>query len=186
MTAKMRRRLRLEEDPNHDSLVTFDINEYLIENFSLTATQRKSVWTLCQNDPEFDWTLVEDQIDDVVYQLAEDDPSIELPEYEEVTEEDAEESAEPDYDGCLILDVFDYILQQYPKVSDDQAIEIVDHMNSDESFDLGPIYDYFDFYVNAYASEIDDTLDLTQHEEEEEEEDDDDEYDNNNTDDKLE
>ena len=69
-TPAERRALFFDEDPDYDPCLIFDINEYLIENFPmLTAKQRKAVWTSCQNDEDFDFTDLEDQVDECVEDL---------------------------------------------------------------------------------------------------------------------
>ena len=82
-------------------MISVDINEYLIEEWpKLTLAQRKAVWTLCQNDEEFDFDPIYEQIDTMVVQLAETDKTIDLSdvelfddedEYEEEYEDDEEE-----------------------------------------------------------------------------------------------
>ena len=61
--ASERRALYLQDDPDYDPFIGVDINEYLIENYNLTLKQRRSVWTLCQADEDFDFQSVYDDID---------------------------------------------------------------------------------------------------------------------------
>ena len=59
-----RRALFYEDDPDYDPFVGIDVNEYLIENHkSLTLKQRRSVWTLCQQDEDFNFEPIYDEID---------------------------------------------------------------------------------------------------------------------------
>ena len=59
-----RRALFYEDDPDYDPFVGVDVNEYLIENHkSLTLKQRRSVWTLCQQDESFNYEPIYDEID---------------------------------------------------------------------------------------------------------------------------
>lgn len=100
-SATERRALYYENDDSHDPMISVDINEYLIEEWpKLTLAQRKAVWTLCQNDEDFDFDPIYEQIDTMVVQLAETDKTIDLSdvelfddedEYEEEYEEDEEE-----------------------------------------------------------------------------------------------
>ena len=100
-SATERRALYYENDDSHDPMISVDINEYLIEEWpKLTLAQRKAVWTLCQNDEEFDFDPIYEQIDTMVVQLAETDKTIDLydvelfddeDEYEEEYEDDEEE-----------------------------------------------------------------------------------------------
>ena len=170
-----RRALSYEDNDDYDPNITVDINEYLIENWpTLTLKQRTSVWSLCQNDEDFDLESIYEQIDDWVYQLAEDDPNVELGEDEEddtsgvgfgEDEDDEDEDDENDdgsLDGYLIVDVISYLSDKYPNISEDQLFEISDHMNSDECFNEEVLCNYMDAYVKQYASEVDKTIDLTE------------------------
>ena len=68
-----RRALFLENDPDYDPFVGVDVNEYLIECYpTLTAKQRKSVWTSCQSDVDFDFEAIYEQIDAWVDYLFDD------------------------------------------------------------------------------------------------------------------
>ena len=91
------RRALSAEDSEIDTTMYLDINEYLIGNWTtLTLKQRQAVWYSCQNDDEFDWSSVEQQIDDWVEALAEGNPDWVLPEEDnvELTEEELEQNAE--------------------------------------------------------------------------------------------
>ena len=69
-TPAERRALFYSEDPDYDPCIIYDINAYLIENFKmLTLKQRRAVWTNVQNDEEFDWEPIQEQIDDWVEEL---------------------------------------------------------------------------------------------------------------------
>ena len=59
-----RRALYYEDDPDYDPFVGVDVNEYLIENYEgLTLKQRKAIWTLCQNDEDFNYDPIYEEID---------------------------------------------------------------------------------------------------------------------------
>lgn len=74
-----RRALFLQSDPDYDPFVGIDVNEYLIEEWpQLTLKQRRSVWTICQSDEDFDFTGIYEQIDATVCLLAETDSTIDL------------------------------------------------------------------------------------------------------------
>ena len=62
-----RRSLYYEDDEKYDPYLSLDVNEYLISEWpTLSLKQRRGVWTLAQNDEDFDWSSVEEQIDDYV------------------------------------------------------------------------------------------------------------------------
>lgn len=166
MGAKAERRsLYYESIEGFDPTLSIDVNEYLIEYWpKLNLKQRTSVWSLCQNDEEFDYGSIHDQIDDWVYQLAEDDPQVNLGEDDESDEESDddlnEEEDDESLDGYLIVDVVSYLSNKYPNITEEQLFAVSDHMNSDESFSWDVLYTYMDYYVKQYASEVDNTIDL--------------------------
>ena len=88
-----RRRQLVLEDAELDFSVSLDVNEYLIDNWpTLTFANRKSVWHNCDNDEDFDWSSIEDQVDQAVYDLAEADPKVVLPEESEDDDEEENET----------------------------------------------------------------------------------------------
>ena len=59
-----RRALYYEDDPDYNPFVGVDVNEYLIEHHkTLTLKQRRSVWTLCQQDEDFNFDPIYEEID---------------------------------------------------------------------------------------------------------------------------
>ena len=97
-SATERRALYYENDDSHDPMISVDINEYLIEEWpKLTLAQRKAVWTLCQNDEEFDFDPIYEQIDTMVVQLAETDKTIDLSDVE-IIDDDEEDEYEDEYE----------------------------------------------------------------------------------------
>ena len=111
-----RRHLVQEDKEDFDCCLTFDVNEYLIDNWpTLTFRNRQSVWSICQNNDEFDWDVVEDQIIDCIYDLAEADSTVVLP-----AEEDGSEDEEDDsfYDD-VISSVSNYIEYTYEDMEDE-------------------------------------------------------------------
>ena len=76
MAAKDRRDRYFHFDKNYDPLLGLNVDEYLIKRHpQLSAVQRKSVWITCQRDQNFDWSPVEDQIDQCVTKLYDDNNS---------------------------------------------------------------------------------------------------------------
>ena len=182
MAAKSERRaLFYEDNQEFDPTISVDINEYLIEQWpTLTLKNRTSVWTLCQNDEDFDFDSIYEQIDDWVYTLAEEDPDVNLGEdeasddeftdnelIEDEDDEDEDEDEDEDYwdddlDGYLIFDIVGYLCEKYPNMTDEQMFSISDHMNSDDCFNSNVLYTFTDDYVKQYACEVDNTIDLTE------------------------
>lgn len=76
MAAKDRRERFHHFDKNYDPLLSFNVDEYLMQEHSrLSAKQRKSVRVLCQNNQDFDWTSVKDQIDQCANKIYDDSNS---------------------------------------------------------------------------------------------------------------
>ena len=93
-TKAERRALYYEDQSDYDPFLGIDANEYLIEDWPmLTLKQRKAVISICQYDEDFDWTPINEQIDQAVITLAETDKTIDLSnvEWEEEEEEESEE-----------------------------------------------------------------------------------------------
>ena len=89
--AAERRALFYEEQSEFDPFLGIDANEYLIEDWpKLTLKQRRAVWSTCQNDGDFDWSSVHEQLDQAVLVLAERDKTIDLSDVEIIEEEDEE------------------------------------------------------------------------------------------------
>lgn len=178
MGAKSERRtLYYESDDEFDPTICVDINEYLIENWpTLTLKQRTSVWTLCQDDEDFDYESIHDQIDDWVIQLADGDPNVDLGEDDldeddadvDEVDEDEDEDEDDSLDGYLIVDAVGHFADKYPNLTEEQMFEVSDHMNSEDSFSWDVLYTYMDAYIKQYAAEVDNTLDLEENTEESE------------------
>ena len=168
MGANSRRELYYESDDNFDPFIKLDINEYLIETWpQLTLKQRTSVWTMAQNDEEFDFSPIEDQIDEFVYQLAETDSTVELPPQDDSEDEDDEDEED---DGLFYIDVWEYLEFYWPQLTEEQlegiSGSIMDDYESDD-FNYDPINEVFDSYVEQYATDVDPSIDLNYDDEEE-------------------
>tara|TARA_R100001163_G_C4926134_1_gene104173 strand:- start:15 stop:530 length:516 start_codon:yes stop_codon:yes gene_type:complete len=149
MSANERRALYYSADDNHDPYVQVDINEYLIENWpTLNLKDRKCIWTLCQNDEEFSFDEIHDQIDNIVYVYAEANDSVSLPAEDEETEDTSEDELDDDdvdTDNCVVVDVFDYISETY-NLNEEKVNELTDELIEDDDL-LDVIAAYIDDYV---------------------------------------
>ena len=149
MSANERRALFYSADDNHDPFVQVDVNEYLIDIWpDLNLKQRKCIWTLCQNDEEFVFDEIHDQIDNMVYVYAETDDSVSLPPEDEEDEgatEDEYDDDDVDADNCVIVDVFDYISETY-NLNEEKVNELTDELIEDDDL-LDVIAAYIDDYV---------------------------------------
>ena len=138
MSANERRALYYSAVDEHDPYVQVDINEYLIENWPvLNLKQRKCIWTLCQNDEDFVFDEIHDQIDAHVFAYAESDDSVVLPSEDESDEEET--------DSCLLFDVFEYISDSF-ELDDEKVNELTDQLIDDDGL-LSTMASYIDDYV---------------------------------------
>ena len=120
MGATTRRNLYYEADQEYDPNLTVDVNEYLIDNWpQLSLKQRTSVWTIAQGDEEFDYDSLYEQLDDIVYELAETDKTIELPPEDDEDDEDEDEDDDP----TIYVNVLDYLEDNWPDLTEDQKAQ---------------------------------------------------------------
>ena len=169
MGATSRRNLYYEHDQDFDPNIVIDVNEYLIENWpQLSLKQRTSVWTNAQNDEEFDYDVVYNQIDEYVYDLAEEDTTIELPP-EEPDEDDEDDEDEDDDEPIVYVNILEYLDEGWPDLTEDQKQAITDTIMDDDDFDFETIYQLFDEYVIDYAENVDTSIDLSQLDDDDEE-----------------
>ena len=113
-----RRNLYYAFDEGHDPSITLDVNEYLIDEWpTLSLKARRAVWTVCQNNEDFDLSAIEDQIDDAVYTCAEQNPElgIELPD----DDEEDEDSDDEDLKDAL----HDFVSNYYDEDLDDEELQ---------------------------------------------------------------
>ena len=157
MGATTRRNLYYNSDQEYNPNLTVDINEYLIDTWpQLSLKQRTSVWTIAQDDEEFDYESLYEQIDDIIYELAETDKTIELPPEDEESDEDDE-----DDEPVIYVNVLDYLNDGWPDLTEDQKTAIKDKIMNDDDFDFEVIYELFDEYVVEYAKTVDNSIDVS-------------------------
>ena len=149
--AAERRALLLESNDDYNPFLTIDINEYLIEEFpTLTAKQRQSVWHLCQNDEDFDYESIHDQIDDWVFEYAESDPNVVLDDSPSTDEEDEEvdDQDEDDLDSLVYVDVEAYLQDNYDGFDEDEIPYLAELITY--KFDYSSVYEQIDRIVSNY------------------------------------
>ena len=149
--AAERRALLLESNDDYNPFLTIDINEYLIEEFpTLTAKQRQSVWYLCQNDEDFDYESIHDQIDDWVFEYAESDPNVVLDDSPSTDEEDEEvdDQDEDDLDSLVYVDVEAYLQDNYDDFEEDEIPYLTELITY--KFDYSSVYEQIDQIVSNY------------------------------------
>jgi len=145
--ASERRALLLESDDDYDPYLTVDVNEYLIEEYpTLTAKQRQSVWSLCQNDEDFDYEAINEQIDNWVYEYAETDPTVVLPEASD--EDDEDDDDEDEFESLVYVDVEEYLQDSYDGIDEEELPYIVELITF--KFDYSSVYEQIDQIVTNY------------------------------------
>ena len=145
-----RRQLVLNDIENFDSCLTFDVNEYCIENWpTLTLKNRQAVWASLQNDPDFDWDSITDQIDTFIYEEAERNPRFVINNTDDETDEDDDEDDE--YTDQLRDALANYVLEYW------------DDMDQEDEETLDDLYSYLittiDEAVDEYYSDDSDETD---------------------------
>lgn len=151
MSANQRRALFRQNDNDFDCSIHFDVNEYLIENWpTLPERGRKSVWTLAQTDEEFDFSSIEEQVDDYVYVYAESSPTWSLP--DDLEDEEDEEEDEEDDGWYLSVDLYEYYAENWPSLTSAQVDEAVTLAYYSETMDWQPIYNQLDAIVSELLS----------------------------------
>jgi len=148
--AAERRALLLEADDTYDPFLTIDVNEYLIKEFpTLSAKQRQSVWHLCQNDEDFDYDPIHDQIDDWVFEYAESDPNVVLENSSHTAEEeDDDDQDEDDLDSLVFVDVEEYLQENFDGFEEDEIPYLLELITY--KFDYSSVYEQIDQIVSNY------------------------------------
>jgi hypothetical protein len=161
--ASERRALLLEADDSYNPFLAVDVNEYLIEDFStLTIKQRTSVVHLCQNDEDFDYSSIYEQIDDKVYEYAETNSEVVLEELSDIDEDEYEE--DDSFESLVYVDVKQHLQDNYEEMDDDELAYMTDFITY--KFDYSSVYDQIDQIVSNYNDgQYDDELEEISEEE---------------------
>ena len=143
-----RRRLFFENDSEYNPSLTFDVNEYLIEEWPmLSAKARKAVWITCQNDDQFDYSHIEEQVDEHVYAYAETDPSVELPTI------DPDDDEEEDVPPLFTFNLQDYFDEYWPTLTEEQSTYFAFQIINEDVLDLSDFTQSIDNVIFAAAEE---------------------------------
>jgi len=105
-----RRSLYYENDEKYDPYLSLDVNEYLISEWPmLSLKQRRGVWTMAQNDSDFDWSSIEEQVNAYASTFI---------------EEDSQDDEDEDEDISYLTDaVSDYIYDYWDEAENDEKID---------------------------------------------------------------
>lgn len=163
-----RRALYYEDEDGHDPSLSIDVNEYLIENYeAISLKQRRSIWSLCQNDEDFDYSSIEEQIDSWVIKFAKTDPTmnvtkkitdyidpseLEDKEYDEEEYDEDEEDDEDYEDETVYVDVREYLEDKFEDIPEEEIQEIVQVAQA--YIDYTPIIEQLDVIVDEYYDDL--------------------------------
>ena len=141
--AAQRRQLVQNDIEDFDCCLTFDVNEYCIEEWpTLTLKNRQSVWSSLQNDEDFNWDQVIEQIDAFIMKEAKTNPRFVLDDTENETNEGDDETTDELKDALYnyVFDHWDDMDQEEDDVLEDlfsvlitTIDEAVDEYYSDNS-----------------------------------------------------
>ena len=119
--AANRRQLVQEDIENFDCCLTFDVNEYCIENWpTLTFKNRQAVWASLQSQEDFDWSSIITQIDDFIVVKASTSSRFVIPDTESETDE-----IDDQYTDELKDALSNYVLEYWDDMDqeDDEVLE---------------------------------------------------------------
>ena len=164
-----RRALYYEDDETFDPTISVDVNEYLIQNYeAVSLKQRRAIWSLCQNDEEFDYSSIEDQIDDWVFKYAETDPEMNTT-FKDDSNSDSEEEEESDEIEDLIhINIREYLDDSYEDMPSDESDDLIHVIQS--FIDWEPVYKQIEVMIDEYYNgDYEDFLNGNEDDDEEEE-----------------
>jgi hypothetical protein len=146
-----RRALYYEDDETFNPVLSVDVNEYLIQNYeAITLKQRRAIWSLCQNDEDFDYSSIEDQIDQWVCNYAATDLDMDVT-FKVDSNSDLEETdeEEPDEIEDLIhVDIREYLDDSYENMPDDETDDLIYIIQS--LIDWKPVYKQMEVMIDKY------------------------------------
>ena len=119
--AANRRQLVQNDIEEFDCCLTFDVNEYCIENWpTLTFKNRQAVWSSLQNDDNFDWSPIESAIDNFIQEEAKSNPRFVIDDTEDETDEEDDQETDELKDA-----LYNYVIANWDDMDqeDDEVLE---------------------------------------------------------------
>lgn len=161
--ASERRALLLEADDSYNPFLAVDVNEYLIDEFpTLTIKQRTSVVHLCQNDEDFDYSPIHNQIDEKLYEYAETNPEVILDEVSDDSVVESDDEVNEDEDDQSVYDImYTHLEEEWPQLTEDQMDAISNSLVEKQD----ELHDFLDLFIFDYANATDPSIDVSQMEE---------------------
>ena len=135
---KLNRRQLHKDSSGLDLTLSFDVDEYLIEEWpTLTAAQRRSVWAMASNDEDFEWDDIESQLDLYVGDILQTE-----------ADEEAGDEEWSELDNCVWVDLYDHL--EYEGEDLDDLVEYIK-----EQFDYTNCYRQIALLKANFLSRID-------------------------------
>jgi hypothetical protein len=156
--ASERRALLLEADDSYNPFLTVNVNEYLIDEFpTLTIKQRTSVVHLCQNDEDFDYSSIHNQIDEKLYEHAETNPEVILDEVSDDSVVELDDEADENDQSVYDL-MYTHLEEEWPQLTEDQMDAISKSLVEKQD----ELHDFLDLFIFDYANATDPSIDVSQ------------------------
>lgn len=156
--ASERRALLLEADDSYNPFLTVNVNEYLIDEFpTLTIKQRTSVVHLCQNDEDFDYSSIHDQIDEKLYEHAETNPEVILDEVSDDSVVELDDEADENDQSVYDL-MYTHLEEEWPQLTEDQMDAISNSLVEKQD----ELHDFLDLFIFDYANATDPSIDVSE------------------------
>ena len=156
--ASERRALLLEADDSYNPFLTVNVNEYLIDEFpTLTIKQRTSVVHLCQNDEDFDYSSIHNQIDEKLYEHAETNPEVILDEVSDDSVVELDDEADENDQSVYDL-MYTHLEEEWPQLTEDQMDAISNSLVEKQD----ELHDFLDLFIFDYANATDPSIDVSQ------------------------
>jgi hypothetical protein len=156
--ASERRALLLEADDSYNPFLTVNVNEYLIDEFpTLTIKQRTSVVHLCQNDEDFDYSSIHNQIDEKLYEHAETNPEVILDEVSDDSVVELDDEADENDQSVYDL-MYTHLEEEWPQLTEDQ-MDVISNSLVEKQDEL---HDFLDLFICDYANATDPSIDVSE------------------------
>ena len=114
--AANRRQLVQNDIEDFDCCLSFDVNEYCIENWpTLNFKNRQATWASLQNDEDFNWDSVTEQIDAFIYAEAARNPRFVIDTTDDETDEDDDQETDELKDA-----LYNYVLANWDDMDQEE------------------------------------------------------------------
>ena len=134
--AANRRQLVQNDIEEFDCCLTFDVNEYCIENWpTLTFKNRQAVWASLQNDDDFDWSTIESIIDDFIIEEAASNPAFVIDDTEDEIDDADDETTD--------------------ELKDALSNYVLDHWNDMDQMEDEVLEDLFSYLITTIDEAVD-------------------------------